>query len=197
MHARNIIATSLIVAIAWPQSCLDAIARQSDTPVEYVVEGPSPQWAANALVAFGPKAKPALKSLVQATRSGQIYVQTSSIKAIGSIGPEAVEALPRLRELMKEKHGEPRAKSATAIWKISHEYDATLELIQDLEIDDGQLSYTIEAIGEIGSLAKEAIPILQKQLTNQDQFVRKASFARRAYLHGRVLNPFYLNDCLG
>ena len=142
-----------------------------------VIQGkfPSAMWAANALVAFGPKAKPALKSLVQATRSGQIYVQTSSIRAIGSIGIEAVEALPRLRELMKEKNGEIRARSATAIWKICNEHDATLELIQDLEIDEGQLSYTIEAIGEIGSLAKEAIPILQKQLTNQDQFVRNAA----------------------
>ena len=138
-------------------------------------EFPAAMWAANALVAFGPKAKPAVKSLVQATQSGQIYVQSSSIKAIGSIGPEAVEALPRLRELMKKRHGEIRAKAATAIWKISREHDATLELIKDLEIDDGQLSYTIEAIGEIGSLAKETIPILQKHLTDQDKFVRQAA----------------------
>lgn len=132
-------------------------------------------WAANALIAFGPKAKSALKALVQATRREQVYVQSSSIKAIGSIGPEAVEALPRLRELMKEKNGEIRAKAATAIWKISREHEATLELIKDLEYDDGQLSYTIEAIGEIGSLAKEAIPTLQKHLTDQDRFVRQAA----------------------
>ena len=76
---------------------------------------------------------------------------------------------------MKEKHGEIRARAATAIWKISRESDATIDLIPDLDIEKGQLSYTIRAIGEIGGLAKDAIPTLKKHLSNQDRFVREAA----------------------
>ena len=136
---------------------------------------PEAMWAANAIVSFGPKAKTTLNSLIEATKGGHIYVKTSSIKAIGSIGPDAVEALPRLRELMKEKQGEIRARAATAIWKISHESDATLDLITDLDVDKGELSYTIRAIGEIGDLAKAAIPTLVKHLSHTDRFVREAA----------------------
>ncbi len=76
---------------------------------------------------------------------------------------------------MTEKHGEIRARAATAIWKISCEQDATLDLIQDLEVDNGQSSYTITAIGEIGALAIDAITRIQKHLMNENQFVRTAA----------------------
>jgi HEAT repeat protein len=72
--------------------------------------------AASALAAIGPKALPALTSLLRAAEaSGEhVHVQRSLADALGAIGPPARDALPTLRRFREIPRVRWNAEAAIA-----------------------------------------------------------------------------------
>jgi HEAT repeat protein len=66
-------------------------------------------YAANALIALGPDAEPALASLLEALKSEDVKVQLSAAQVIASIGPRARSALPQLAVILKQ-HRTPESR---------------------------------------------------------------------------------------
>ena len=132
-------------------------------------------WSANVIKQMGPAAKPLLPSLIASIKNNGRHVRSSAVEAIANIGPEAKSAMPILRELLKDKDVKTRAFAAAAMWKIEKDSTAIPFLLSELEKGGYDVNYVINAIGLVGKPASQAIPLIQKQLKNQDQFARESA----------------------
>jgi HEAT repeat protein len=122
---------------------------------------------------LGAIGKPAVPVLADAWKGQNVYVRRAVADALGSIGPEAKEAIPALLEWIKAD--EPYAqRAAQALNKISPEpkvfVPAAIEVItkrlakKDTGWYGSAAETMIEGLGKMGPAAKDAVPILIKVL---------------------------------
>ncbi len=71
--------------------------------------------AIDALTAFGPEIIPAM---VRQLRSGEVYRRFGAARVLGNLGPEASQAVPALRPLLRDSDSLVREEAARAIARI-------------------------------------------------------------------------------
>jgi len=150
--------------------------------------------AASALMEMGPAAAPAVPSLIQTLQerrddgtfvsptdgqiepniSGGTALRRAVIVALGNIGPAAKEAVPILRQRLKDQ-GEfslyNRVFSAKALWQITGNTGESLPvLVRALKNDDS--FWAADILGLMGADAKSAIPDLQGALQSRVGYTR-------------------------
>lgn len=120
-----------------------------------------------ALGQIGSDAVPTLISIIQ--NPNEVYpfnnVHLSAIFALGAIGSEASEAIPVLVRAFEEKQGEYELPTRAFIFALSEMgAEAVPTLIQLLQTNDTKKqSLATYALGNIGSAAYNATPVLLKQ----------------------------------
>jgi HEAT repeat protein len=103
---------------------------------------------AAVLGAIGPKAKPAVESLIRLLDDDDEPVREAGMKALENIGPQAAAAVPDLTLILEGK-----GKAATASWRLQ----------------------AVRALGKIGPSARTAVPALTACLGDPDMnLVREA-----------------------
>ena len=101
----------------------------------------------------------------------RVFVRAWSAQALGNIGPPAKEAVPALERLLNDREANTRQVAAIALGRI--EGKATMILIDLLASGDNETKWqVIQALGESGPRAKDALPSLYQHLTNSHPLVR-------------------------
>jgi HEAT repeat protein len=103
----------------------------------------------------GPVQEPASDSLLP-------YADPRPPAVLAQLGPVAAEALPALRQILKDESHPWRALAAVAVWKIARQPAEVLPvLLKALQEGDWE---GLATFGEMGAAAKEAVPALRKLL---------------------------------
>jgi HEAT repeat protein len=88
---------------------------------------------------------------------------------IGELGPLGQEASPSLENMLTDRNPFTRVIAAQALWRVSRRAEKCLAVLLGAAGDrnsDLTSLQAIEAIGEMGSAAQTAIPILERLRTN-------------------------------
>lgn len=127
----------------------------------------------HALSAIGPAAVP---ELCKALMKKDPLQREFAADALSQIGPEASQAVPLLLNLLKDERPGVQAWAAIALGKIARKPEAIPLLIETLAHSDTEYRRrAAEALGVIGSAAREALPRLREvREKEQDEAARKA-----------------------
>lgn len=154
-------------------------SRTIPTLLRIIREGESAQqiFALGHLESLGPDAESAMPTIIDMlNHKNQFYRQTAA-KVLGRIGPAAEVAAPALEQALRDEAEAVRAESALALWRISRHESALPALIADLQADRdfNSKQATLEAVGEIGPAAKDAVPplieILRRDRDNETSVI--------------------------
>jgi HEAT repeats len=127
----------------------------------------------STLEKMGARAKAAMPALVQAIREPKpeasrvsgLGFRALAARLLGLLGPEAKPAAPELRKLLAAPERDLRSEAAIALWRINRETNMLAVLTAELE-QRGLMAYpdVLTALGEMGPLAKAAVPAIIKML---------------------------------
>lgn len=133
--------------------------------------------ASLALVDVGEAAIPALTECLM---HDEEFVRASASRALGDIGPAAKSAGQALVDLLvdEKQPSEVRSSSFVALVKIQPGRDVTQRAIPTLisVLQKGRRGARLQAawaLGQLGSLSKEAIPALQEAAKDEDETLRE------------------------
>jgi HEAT repeat protein len=138
------------------------------------------QEAALSLARIGPAAKDAVPTLTRALQRTESSNSYAVVYALGSIGPDAASAEPALSGLLKSPDRKLALVSAWALVQICPAAEVSEKTLPVLVAGLGAdmplaRRGAAEALGRLGSLAKEAIPALKKAANDKDSAVRDAA----------------------
>ena len=127
-----------------------------------------------ALHGIGPAKKLAMAELIGALNDSDrgprpnefCFVRAAAALALGEIGPEAKSALPGLTRVLSATNSYTRIQAAIAIWRIAADTNMIPTLIAELDTtpDVPTCSWILSAFGEMGPVAKPAIPAMLRKL---------------------------------
>jgi HEAT repeat protein len=140
---------------------LDELTRGlgASTPPRYLVLPGDPQAAQWALEKLGAPAVPALVGVV---KDPQHRGRRLAIDALGTIGPDAAEALPALKAALADRDDPDRHRTIQAKWRIDgDEAFAVSELVPLLDTPRGrECNGAVRVLALMGAEAREALPDL-------------------------------------
>ncbi|CAM5404352.1 hypothetical protein GCM10010329_16450 [Streptomyces spiroverticillatus] len=114
------------------------------------------------------------------------YKAADAADVLGRIGPAAVLALPRLREITTKSSEWRRVHAAAALWDVGGEAEAAVvvdALLAAWEENDCTATFVVECLDRMGPAAAPALPRIRDELSRpQGSYFRSAS-ADRELLH--------------
>jgi HEAT repeat protein len=167
---------NLILAIGEIDNAGEASLRE----MAELLAGPYALTALYVLGSWGTAAQPVMAELIAALDSREEMAACNAVIALGRLGPAAATAAPRLRQLLEDKDPLLRTCSAIALWQIERS-ELTVPLLigiieQELNQHNHDLRYACstaaEYLGEIGSEATSAAPMLRRALQHNNFRVR-------------------------
>jgi len=124
-----------------------------------------------ALGLMGPKAKPAVPAFIATLRFGTnghlVGIRATAAWALGEVGPDAQMAVPWLRQSLSDTNAPMRLSAAIALWRISQDTNVVSVVIEQFNRNPKNREI-LRALGEMGPLAKSAVPTLLKLLRDPD-----------------------------
>ncbi len=143
--------------------------------------------AANALGRFGSKANETIPALITSLATDpRSIVRYSAASALGKFGPKANEATPALIAALKGRQsGDLRVIAAVALAETGYQSEDIIPPILDGIKRIKQFGFSIrcaQACGRLGSLAKDAAPLLQNIMNDEDEHQKVREAAREALL---------------
>ncbi|MFH9392679.1 HEAT repeat domain-containing protein [Streptomyces sp. NPDC017556] len=102
------------------------------------------------------------------------WLRTAALRALGSFGPEAREAVPELRALVSRPGTASATEAAEALWAISGDADAVLpaliEGLQSHQVHERRAAAV--ALGSLGPRAAVVAPRLRGLLAHEELWLR-------------------------
>jgi HEAT repeat protein len=144
-------------------SLLTKLLRSQDEPVRI--------RAAQTLWRIDRRADQVLPVLIESLQPGGKN-RSQAAEVLGEIGTAARDAVPALRACLEDRSFHSRwvkLQAARAIWRIDRSTEGSLPVFIGLLGDPGQVGALVatqaaEALGEMGAVAMEAIPVLRAAL---------------------------------
>lgn len=147
------------------------------------------QEAALALAKIGPAAKAAVPALTAALQKEGAANTHALVFALGCIGPDAAPAEPALSKLVG---GNDPDLAVVAAWALTQIQPGSAEMAKkvvpvlvaglSIPLPESRQS-AARALGDLGPLAKEAVPSLETALKDKDPAVARAAEAALAAVH--------------
>jgi HEAT repeat protein len=107
----------------------------------------------------------ALSDNVLESEDGRTYhfeTRQNAARVLGEIGPDGRASIPMLKVLLSDPDSSARLEAAIALWRLDRDSRVLSVLIQDIK--SARRTETcvrvIRAFGEMGPLAKDAIPVI-------------------------------------
>ncbi len=167
---------------------LGLMGSQAKTAVPHLIEALGSADAAHqrplifALAHMGPDAAEATPPLIKALSSADEDVRVAAAIALGGIGPAASAAVDALQKSLDASDSVLRLVSAEALLKIEPQDEKILQQVITVLTNlvakgetDVTRSEAAAALGDIGPVAKSALPTLKKALTDESPTVREAA----------------------
>jgi HEAT repeat protein len=118
--------------------------------------------------------KPAVGMVITLLDDPDYRIRSTAIGILGSIGPQAKEAIPLLISRLRDKQY-TGSEAGEALGRIGGK-DVVPTIIRLLEDSDPNVRYHAAiSLGKIGPDASEAVPVLLKLLQDEDKRVRGAA----------------------
>ena len=140
-------------------------------------------WMVLAFLHHTTEKKKALPMLVEMLKSTNDSVRSSAAAGIGGLGPDGSSAAPALAQALKEDPN-PYVRRAAAITLSEIKPDPAVvmpALLKGLDEKGTDVPwFSAEALGKLGSKAKEAVPVLLAILKNSSSSSYDLSSAARA-----------------
>lgn len=124
--------------------------------------------ALRSLALIGPESQGNIGALVESLRDGLSYVRISAAHALGQLGAKARDAIPALTTaLLYDGAPRVRLEAAVAIWRIDRRSVRVLPVLMEALEDPDEVTRWVAAdcLGDIGPEAAEAVPALQRALS--------------------------------
>ena len=133
--------------------------------------------AVRVLGALGNKAEPALPAMIKALKDPHRIVRICALEPVAAFGEKAMDAVP---VLMKWIGSDDKFSHVSAVGHIlmidpSRADDLLTVLIESLGSDYVIQRHAAWLLGQLGELARNAVPALKKMLDDEDSFVRSAA----------------------
>jgi HEAT repeat protein len=140
-------------------------------------------FVAKALMKLGTKASAAVPVVAADLNSENVGHVVMAAQVLGYLGESAKVALPRLTALLADADVRVRVRAAGALWSLDRQTNAVLSVLlaalQDNSIHRAWAKrFAAEALAEMGPAAQDAVPLLERMLTDQQTSLR--SFAADA-----------------
>jgi len=119
---------------------------------------------------LGPEAVPMLLDFIEAPKSQPSLAVANGFESLQQLGSSGKTAAPRLVKLLK--HDEPafRLQAARTLWAVDNNPAAITALIELVKGDNERLGeQAVEALGDIGTAAKSALPMLKSFVPKEDR----------------------------
>jgi HEAT repeat protein len=178
--------THLRGGVAYILGCIGPPAAPATNALAKLIDDKDARVANEAVLALasiGPGAKDAVPALVKVLQQGsdEKSIFSSVAYALGKIGPDAAAAAPVLLNLLNHSD---RDLALVSAWSLTQIQPASAQiaakaapvLVAGLAAPLAlSRQWAAEALGSLGPRAKEAVPALQKALTDEDKEVRTAA----------------------
>jgi hypothetical protein len=138
------------------------------------------QFALAYLAAGGPASKAAVPDLIQLVQSKADHeTRAAALAVFGEIGPDAVAALPLLKQVLRDKDDWPdvRGRAARALPQISPRDPEVVSLLNEMLHED-RILVRVGAAGGLATLKappSELLPVLTNALNHKLASVRVAA----------------------
>ena len=163
-RVRHVAILAIQYLDAKPDAAVPVLCTLLSDPDDWV------RGSALQLLGFmGPKAEPAVPALMATLRFGTnkyiVGTRATAAWALGRIGPEARTAVPWLNQSFSDTNAPLRLTAAIALWRIVQDTNAVALVIDQFDRNPYQDNTdALSALGEMGPLAKSAVPTLLKLL---------------------------------
>ena len=151
---------------AKPDAAVPVLCKLLSDPDDWVRGSALP-----TLGLMGSKAKPAVSAFIATLRFGTnghiVGIRGTAAWALGEVGPDARMAVPWLRQSLSDTNAPMRLSAAIALWRISQDTNVVSVVIEQFDRNP-QNREILRALGEMGPLAKSAVPTLLKLLRDPD-----------------------------
>jgi HEAT repeat protein len=131
--------------------------------------------------------EPAVSSLVEALRKGDLQTREKALRILGNLGELAQAATQEVTKALHDKNHDIRLAAAKALWNITKNAEGVVPSLVDLlkgklALDQGAdearrrfLQTVIEALRRIGPPAQDAIPALIEKTKDKNRPVRESA----------------------
>jgi HEAT repeat protein len=126
---------------------------------------------------MGPAASNAVPALILTLgdtdpEARRVWLRAGVATALGEIGPSAGNAVPALKLLLNDPDPDLCWKAAFAIWQIDGDRDVALPVMLRSYpgCNRAEKWHLVRDLGEMGPRAKDAVPLLKADLTNEATF---------------------------
>lgn len=147
--------------------------------------------AIKALGAMGAKAKAAIPTLIETSKSETQSIRLESIVALGQMGHSASKAVPILIIRLRDSNSAIQSAAAQALGQMGPGAQAAVSpLIEQLQNRDLSVQKSAaEALGRLGELSESAIPKLVNWLDHDKEELRKIAGSALAKIGEKSLPP--------
>jgi hypothetical protein len=134
---------------------------------------------------LGADAKPAIPTLLWALTSSQAgkktnstwFVHAHALIALGLMGQEARDTLPVINARLNDTNSYTGMQAAVAVWRIDHDFQTVFPILTNFlpTFDEESKWQIFETLGEMGTNAAAAVPLIQASLQSQREHIVKAA----------------------
>ena len=137
------------------------------------------RYAMDALIKFGPAAKPGAPALIVLLKEKDPYLPWYVAQVLGAIGPEAQDAEPALLDMLRGTDDQDRLEAAEALGKIGRDQAEAVAVTTPLLAagDTHDRTRAAAVLGDLGLAAGPSVPALTKALSDEDEDVRRIAAA--------------------
>ena len=149
-------------------------AREGIPALVHCFKDPKWEVRSEAEKALGKIGKDAVPTLIYQLENSDQDTKILAVKSLGRIGRDASSAIVPLIKGLQDSSSGVRWQSSTALRKIGE--DVVPDLIQELKNPNLEVCHSaIRTLGQIGSDAEVAVPILIQLVQNDDESTRRLS----------------------